>query len=116
MGLPKLDLPGFSNASPARFDPGLRYKRHVRDVLVRIGSTISIWILALVSYWFEVIRTDHFIGVSLLDLAIVLLGLAGLPAYKRINDRKTYLRGGGVSRVNIETQKDNKWLINRMFY
>jgi signal transduction histidine kinase len=64
------------------------YRRHVQGALVRIWASLFMWIAAWVALLFGAIRSNHFTGVSISILYLILINPPTLWVLKKLTDRR----------------------------
>jgi len=69
---------------------GVLYKRHFQGALVRAGASAVMWLFALAAFLLNAIRIDHFIGVTLAVVYLILINPPTLLFLKRITQIRLY--------------------------
>ena len=64
------------------------YRRHVQGALVRSGASLFMWIAAWVSLFFGAIQSNHFTGVTISILYLILINPPTLWVLKKLTDRR----------------------------
>ena len=64
------------------------YKRHVQGALVRSGACLFMWLVAWVALFIGVIESNHFTGVSISILYLILINPPTLWVMKKLTDRR----------------------------
>ena len=64
------------------------YRRHVQGALVRTGASLFMWIAAWVALLFGAIQSNHFTGVSISILYLILINPPTLWVLKKLTDRR----------------------------
>lgn len=64
------------------------YRRHVQGALVRSGASLFMWIAAWVSLLFGAIQSNHFTGVTISILYLILINPPTLWVLKKLTDRR----------------------------
>ncbi|MDO9111759.1 MAG: hypothetical protein Q7U40_13955, partial [Desulfatirhabdiaceae bacterium] len=66
------------------------YRRHFQGALIRSGASVIMWVFALAAYLADVIKINHFTGVSLSVLYLILINPPTLLLLKRITNLRLY--------------------------
>jgi PAS domain S-box-containing protein len=66
------------------------YRRHFQGALVRSVASAAMWFFALAAFLVNLIRVNHFIGVSLSVLYLILINPPTLLLLKRITQMRLY--------------------------
>ena len=66
------------------------YRRHFQGALVRSGASMIMWMFALAAYLADVIKMNHFKGISLSVLYLILINPPTLLLLKRITNLRLY--------------------------
>ena len=69
------------------------YRRHFQGALVRSGASVAMWVFALTSYLTNTIKLNHFTGITLSVLYLILVNPPTLLLLKRITDVRLYKYG-----------------------
>jgi PAS domain S-box-containing protein len=65
-------------------------RRHFQGALVRSGASVIMWLFAFAAYLANVIRMNHFAGISLSVLYLILINPPTLMLLKRITNMRLY--------------------------
>ena len=65
-------------------------RRHFQGALVRSGASVIMWMFALAAYLADVIKMNHFTGISLSVLYLILINPPTLLLLKRIANLRLY--------------------------
>ncbi|MBM4329448.1 MAG: PAS domain S-box protein [Deltaproteobacteria bacterium] len=68
----------------------LLYTRHVQGAIVRSGASAIMWLFALAAYVADIIKTNHFTGITLSVLYLLLINPPTLFLLKRLHRALTY--------------------------
>lgn len=60
------------------------YERHKRGAWVRSGASLTMWFFALILFFYGILQTYHFIGITASILLLVLMNPPTLWALKKI--------------------------------
>ncbi|TSA46238.1 MAG: diguanylate cyclase [Deltaproteobacteria bacterium] len=66
------------------------YRRHFQGALVRSGASVVMWVFALVAYLANIIKMNHFTGISLSVLYLILINPPTLLLLKHITQMRLY--------------------------
>ncbi len=66
------------------------YKRHFQGALVRSGASVIMWVFALTAYLANVIKINHFTGITLSVLYLILINPPTLLLVKHITHMRLY--------------------------
>ena len=66
------------------------YRRHFQGALVRSGASAIMWFFALVAFLTNAIRMNHFMGITLSVLYLILINPPTLLLLKRITQMRLY--------------------------
>lgn len=66
------------------------YQRHLQGAIVNCGAIVGIWLLLLVSWFFQSIDTPSFIGISVTGFALMFFNLPFLWGLKRIIRKRVF--------------------------
>jgi len=77
------------NELPAEY-LAMLYRRHVRAALVRSGASVTMWVFALTAYYTHLIKINHFTGVTLSVLYLILINPPTLLLLKHITHLRLY--------------------------
>jgi PAS domain S-box-containing protein len=66
------------------------YRRHFQGALVRSGGSVIMWLVALAAFHTNVINIDHFKGITLSVVYLILINPPTLLLLKRITNIHTY--------------------------
>jgi diguanylate cyclase (GGDEF)-like protein len=77
------------NELPADY-VGMLYRRHFQGALVRSGASVVMWVFALTAYQANIIKINHFRGVTLSVLYLILINPPTLLLLKYITRVRLY--------------------------
>lgn len=66
----------------------------VQGAIIRLVSSLCMWLFALFAFWVDEIQTSHFIGISCSVLFLALIGPLALFILKRITRNNTFANFG----------------------
>ena len=66
------------------------YKKQLIGAIVRSGSSIAMWTLALLSFFIGAHKTNHFIGISASVLYLIIINFPVLLIFKHITAKRSY--------------------------
>lgn len=66
------------------------YRRHFQGALVRSGASVSMWFFALFAFLTNIIRMNHFIGITLSVVYLILINPPTLLLLKHITQMRLY--------------------------
>ncbi len=68
----------------------LLYTRHVQGAIVRSGASVIMWLFAMTAYVGDIIKTNHFTGITLSVLYLISINPPTLFLLKRLHQVRTY--------------------------
>jgi PAS domain S-box-containing protein len=68
----------------------LLYRRHFQGALVRSGASVAMWIFALAGFVTGLLKTNHFAGITISVLYLILINPPTLFLLKKIARRRPY--------------------------
>ncbi|MFH1080647.1 MAG: hypothetical protein V1766_10390, partial [Pseudomonadota bacterium] len=66
------------------------YRQHFQGALVRSGASVIMWLFSLSAYIANIIKMNHFTGVTLSVLYLILINPPTLLLLKRITYKRLY--------------------------
>jgi len=69
------------------------YRRHFQGAFVRSGASVFMWVFALAAYYEDIIRINHFTGITLSVLYLILINPPTLLLLKHVTDLRLYKYG-----------------------
>lgn len=66
------------------------HKRHLQGAFIRSGASLFMWLFALFAFLAGIIKSDHFAGVSISVVFLILMNPPTLWVLKRITSRSLY--------------------------
>ncbi len=66
------------------------FQRHLQGAFVRTGAIVGIWLFLLISYWYDVINTVSFIGLSITGGTVIVANIPFLIILQKISKRTVF--------------------------